>query len=281
MQPNPKYKQISISSENEEEQEILIALLSNIGFDSFQQEAHLLKGFVAIETFDEATLNSTLNLVNDKLGYSIEDLPNINWNKEWEKNFQPILIADKIYVKAPFHAPNEKVDHTIIIDPKMSFGTGHHATTRLMLEEMLGINFENKNIFDYGCGTAILAIFASKLKAKKIIALDYEEWAYKNALENIATNKASNIDLLNGKIELIENQTFDVILANINRNVLLDSLNKLTLFAQSNANILLSGIMLKDKEVMLDACKAQGWEQIKIKKEKDWLLLHFKTQNKH
>lgn len=269
------FQQITIYPIQESEQEILIALLSNIEFDSFQQEENVLKCFVENEKLVISNFENVINSISNSYEYKIETLPNKNWNKVWEANFQPIIIANEIYVKAPFHPENKEAKFTIIIDPKMSFGTGHHETTSLMLQQMLNMNFVDKKVFDYGCGTAILAIFAAIKGCENIVAIDHEDWAYKNAIENIENNKVTNIHLKKGKLEVVNDNDFDFIIANINKNVHLQSIKKLDKMVNKNATILLSGLMEKDKEDILKVTETFRWKNVSTLQNGEWIMMKF------
>ncbi|MFC2138428.1 50S ribosomal protein L11 methyltransferase, partial [Bacteroidota bacterium] len=207
--------------------DILIGELSEFKFESFEKNKTSLSGYIKETDYSQAIESKLINLdyaIFSNLKIDTEIIHQKNWNKIWESNFNPILINEKCIIKAPFHKNTPETDYEIIIEPKMSFGTGHHETTSLMIREMLKINFTNKAVIDVGCGTGILSIMASKLNAKTIYAIDIDEWAYKNTHENCKLNNVENIEIIYGDIKEIQNQIFDIILANINLNVIFNSL---------------------------------------------------------
>ncbi|MEN9448649.1 MAG: ribosomal protein methyltransferase [Bacteroidota bacterium] len=180
------------------------------------------------------------------------ELENKNWNEQWERSFQPILIDDFVHVRATFHPANIQVQHEIIIEPKMSFGTGHHPTTSQMMQNMRLLDFKEKNVLDCGSGTGILAILAEKLGAKTCIALDNDEWCYHNCIENIALNQINNVKAEIGGIENIQGRTFDIILANIHRNFLLENMSSLSNALSDKGYLIVSGFYAADAKLILD-----------------------------
>ncbi|MBP6048126.1 MAG: 50S ribosomal protein L11 methyltransferase [Chitinophagales bacterium] len=190
--------------------------------------------------------------INYDITFTTSFLENKNWNEQWERSFNPILIDDFVYVRATFHPQNSKTVHEIIIEPKMSFGTGHHATTSQMMRNMHSLDFKNKVVLDGGSGTGILAILAEKLGAKHCIALDNDEWCYTNCLENIALNQSKNIDAEIGALENVQNKKFDIILANIHRNFLLENMGNLSSIVNINGYILISGFYQADSKQLLE-----------------------------
>lgn len=185
--------------------------------------------------------------------FTVSTLENKNWNEQWESTFQPILIDDFVYVRATFHEANKKVQHEIIIEPKMSFGTGHHPTTSQMMSNMHLLNFKNKRVLDIGSGTGILAFLAEKLGAAEIIAIDNDEWCYNNCIENIALNNSKKVKPEIGDLELVKNSIFDCILANIHRNFLVQYMQQLSALLANNGYLLVSGFYSEDAYLILDA----------------------------
>lgn len=243
-----KYIQLQFDNLEPDQCEIIIAILSDLNFEGFEENERSLKAFINEAELNEEALQETLT--NFDLKYSKSIIEETNWNEVWESNFQPVVIDDICAIRADFHKPIKGVKNEIIITPKMSFGTGHHATTYMMIQMMDKLNFENKLVFDYGTGTGILAIFAEKLGAKKIIAIDNEEWSINNALENKERNHAEKIDVYLSE-EIPTNSQFDIILANINKHVILDSLENLSKQLIPGGNILLSGFLPEDEEDIL------------------------------
>ena len=203
--------------------EILIAELSNAGFDSFLENEEGVIAYIPTEEFDEEIFAGIHVLHSDEysISYTSSELEKVNWNIEWEKNFNPILVGEKCSLRAPFHEkPDTEFD--IIIEPKMSFGTGHHATTHMMLEFILNNEWEGKTVLDMGCGTGVLAILAEMKGAVKLDAIDIDNWCYLNTLENVERNNCSKISVYEGGAELLKGRRYDRIIANINRNILLE-----------------------------------------------------------
>ncbi len=258
--------------------EILMAEIAEVGFDTFLETE---QGFEAYaESFDESLLNE----VKEKyahvspLVFHQDQVEKQNWNEEWEKNVEPIFVEDKCLVRAEFHKIEKKYPYEIIITPKMSFGTGHHQTTYLMLKAQMKIDHQNKRVMDAGCGTAILSIMASKLGAKEVEAFDIDEWSVVNGNENAEKNNCTNIHIQQGKIsELQWTGTFDLILANINKNILLAEMQEYSSYLQPGGELLLSGFYTKDivdleREAQLHGLKRtaederEGWATLLLKK---------------
>ena len=260
--------QISIEA-NEAEQEILVSELMELGADGFEQSANYLLAY-----FPELNFNSyEVNKVLEDHHFTTTVIEEQNWNEVWEKNFQPVLIHDFCAVRAGFHEPVAGVEHEIIITPKMSFGTGHHATTYMMIEQMKGISFRDKKVFDFGTGTGILAILAEKLGASSVLAIDIDEWSMENAKENVQGNSCNKINLeLSAKIP---GGPFDIILANINRNVILDHLPQLKHSLVSKGSLLLSGLLTTDEEDIINACNQLGFTLSKKSERNNWISLLF------
>ena len=258
-------------------QELLMHELGNIGFESFVETGNGLSAYIESKNFDENLIKKISfpeELTLGSVEYSSEIIPGQNWNQEWEKNFSPVFIASRCYIRAPFHKPKDKA-YEIVIEPKMSFGTGHHETTSLMIEQMLSMPFDGKKVLDMGCGTGVLAIMASMLKAKSVLAIDIDEWAYENTIENCQNNKATNVSALMGDIELISEKQFDIILANINRNILLKQISH---YAHSQSNgglLLLSGIYLEDLPMIQKCAENHTYEFLSVLKKNNWIAALF------
>ncbi len=226
---------------NEHQQEELIALLDDYHAIGFEQTEEALIAFFAEDKFSE---DDVLKIV-EGYSYCVDEVEEKNWNEEWERNFHPVVVDDFVGVRAHFHAPVQNVQHELIITPKMSFGTGHHATTYLMMQQMRELDFKGNDVFDFGTGTGILAILAEKLGSKKITAIDVDDWSIENAKENIERNGCTKIDV--SLSSNIPQQQFDVILANINRNVILNYLPQLTKVLSEHGCILFSGLLVADE----------------------------------
>ena len=266
------YTEITIDTIDAVLKDLLIAELSAIGFDGFEETDTSLKAFSSENTFDEAALKILIN--GHSLNYTTTSLPQQNWNEVWESNFSPMAVDDFVGVRASFHAPLTNVAHEIIITPKMSFGTGHHATTYMMMQLMRDIDFKNKTVLDFGSGTGILAILAEKLGGIEIEAIDYDDWCIENSQENIASNDCKQIQIYKADTA-VTGKTFDIVLANINKNIILANIKALTNDAAPNGQILLSGLLQEDEKDILAATTLQGWQHLKTITKSNWIALQF------
>jgi len=260
------------------QQDLLIADLADLGFDTFEDSENGFTAFVIKENFNEQELVSLLNGYSEdfKTEYSLEDVADENWNAEWEKNFTPLIIDDVCYVRATFHEPQPSYPYEIVIDPKMAFGTGHHQTTTMVMQYILAADLKDKNILDMGCGTGILAILAAKLGAKNLLAIDYDDICYQSTIENAALNNVENLTALCGSKEVIPNEQFDVIFANINRNILLDQIGRYAEVLKSEGKIFFSGFYLEPDLSMITAeCAKHEIRYIDHKQNGDWIAAHF------
>ena len=258
--------------------EILIALLNDIKFNSYSENENGLKAYIEESNFDLDLLKQKLENIKEKenLNYKINKLENNNWNKNWEENFSPVIINKNCIVRATFHEKPNKINYDIVITPKMSFGTGHHETTFLMMQYMFSLSFNNKNILDLGCGTGILSILASKLKAKEIHAIDFDKWAFINSKENVLLNNVKNVSCILGDIDSVIFKKYDVLLININRNIILSQMYKYKDLMCVNSDILLSGFISEDTNLILNQAKKLDLKLINKKNKKEWNLLHLK-----
>ena len=253
--------------------EILMAELIEIGFDSFTEEHDGILAYIQQEFFKEEELKEVQLLQNQevKISYTFQEMPNINWNEEWEKNFSPINVEDQVSIRAEFHK-NQNLPHEIIIQPKMSFGTGHHATTYLMIQQMLDMDLANKNILDMGCGTSVLAIFAKQQGAGKTVAIDIDEWSVENSIENAARNNVE-LEISQGTAENLGSENFDVILANINRNILISDIPTYVSILNKGGQLLLSGLCFFDVDDILEVCTEQGLKLKNKQQREEWCSL--------
>lgn len=257
-----------------EQQEMLIALLDSIGFAGFEQKENELIAVIPQADFSEEVFLETIQPL--AVSHERKEVPGQNWNEEWEKNFQPIIIENKIAVRASFHSPIMNVAHEIIIDPKMSFGTGHHATTEMMMRLMMAEDFSGKPVLDFGCGTGILSILASKLGASSVLAIDNDVWAVENGKENIKLNKIENAEVIPGD-SVPADKEFDFILANITREVILQQLPDLTHSMKPNGILLLSGFLNRDSKLMKDAVALHGLQLKEEMQSGEWAAaIYFK-----
>lgn len=253
--------------------EILMAELIEIGFDSFTEEYDGILGYIQKDLFNEDELKNIYLLQNEEIEiyYTYKEMPNINWNEEWEKNFSPINVEDKVLIRAEFHDPDPHM-HEIVIQPKMSFGTGHHPTTHLMIEQMLDMDLENKKVLDMGCGTSVLAIFAKQKGAGRTVAIDIDEWSIENSKENAIRNNVE-FDIELGTADNLGKEKFDVILANINRNILISDIPTYVSVLEDGGKLLLSGLCFFDVDDILEVCTEQNLKLEKKIQREEWVSL--------
>ncbi len=265
-----KYIQLNFTSISEEECNQLIAWLSDIGFTGFEENENSLIACINQEAFNIEDLDRILAIIPAEYSKSI--IVDKNWNAQWESSFDPIIVNDFVAIRASFHQPIKNVKNEIIITPKMSFGTGHHATTFMMIEQMEGLDFTGKTVVDFGTGTAVLAILAEKMGAVSIDAIDYDEWSIENAIENAAANNCSKINLI--QAETISTATaYDIILANINLNVIVDNLAAIKAVSKKGTSILLSGFIKADEPAMVNALAENGILQLKTVQKAEWISI--------
>ena len=256
--------------------EILIAELGSLGFESFVENEDGVTAYILKEEFNENMLTEVRILDSDefKISYSSSEIQQVNWNEEWEKNFQPIVVDDICSVRAPFH-PKPETEFDIIIEPKMSFGTGHHATTHMMIQFILKNEWKGKSVLDMGCGTGVLAILSSQKGANPVEAIDIDNWCYLNTLENIERNNVPEISVKEGGAELLGEKKYDVIIANINRNILLNDMQKYVSVLQPDGDLYLSGFYKEDIPIIQEACEKLGLKfQENLEKDK-WVAVKF------
>lgn len=258
--------------------EILIAELGQIGFESFVETETGLLAYIQKEDW-YIDLERDLYILNSEdfnISYSFSEIEQTNWNEEWEKNFQPINVDNKVFIRAPFHEPST-MDFEIVIEPKMSFGTGHHETTHMMIQHLLDLDVSGKSVLDMGCGTGILAIFSAMKNAKPIDAIDIDEWCVENTTENISKNNCDFIRVFLGDASILNEQRYDIIIANINRNILLQDLPKYKQCLNSNGILLLSGFYAEDESLLNEKATALGLNlETKIERN-NWLSLRYRS----
>lgn len=256
--------------------EILLAELAETPFESFIETETGLSAYIQKELWDEGVLND-INILHSeafKIDYSIEEIGQVNWNEEWEKNFEPIAVDDTCYVRAPFHEKRD-VQYDIVIEPKMSFGTGHHETTFMMIQHLLDTELNGKKVLDMGCGTAILAILAEMKGAKPVDAIDIDNWCYLNSIENAERNNCTEISVYEGDVALLKGKSYDVIIANINRNILLADMPEYAASLNPNGILFLSGFYEDDIPAIDASCTEQGLKFTKKLERNKWVALKY------
>jgi ribosomal protein L11 methyltransferase len=256
--------------------DILIALLADLGFESFTQSETGLEAYIQGE-FDNASSIKELSFEDFSFSFTRTEIPKTNWNEEWEKNFNPVYVDDLVCIRAHFHAASDKVKHDIVITPKMSFGTGHHDTTWLVSKTMFSLDFKNTNVLDMGCGTGILAILSKQLGATTILGIDIDDWSIENSIENAGINHASDIEFKKGDATLLPTkETFDIVLANINKNVLKKDLPAYFIALKKEGYLLLSGFFTTDVDELKQLAQSIGFTFIESYNKNEWAVIKLK-----
>ena len=256
--------------------EILMAELAEVGFDSFEDTPTGIKAYIPKNSWNEQILQDIYLLINPEftISYQITEIEQVNWNEEWEKNFSPIVVEDLCTVRANFHpVPNTRYD--IVITPKMSFGTGHHETTYMMLQQLLPLSLEGAKVLDMGCGTGILAIMAALRGAHDITAIDIDPWCVENATENVQQNNCSFITIKEGDVSLIAGEQYNLILANINRNILLSDIPAYTQALLPQGLLLVSGFYEEDLPAIKEKCQEVGLTYLSHIERNRWVSAKF------
>lgn len=266
------FAKLTIQQPDKEQSEILVALLTDMGYDGFSENPGSIDAYVSSERFNEK--ETVALLLQMGLNYRIETLGETNWNEEWEKNFKPVQVDDFCWVRAPFHAPETGVEFDLVIQPKMSFGTGHHATTQLMIGAMRSLPVKDAAVLDLGTGTGLLAILAAKMGAREVLAIDNDQWSLQNARENIEMNEAGRIVLQYGE-GMPEGCTFEIILANINRNVLLAQLPSMAQQLKLGGVLVISGLLEGDLPVIRQKVKSTELIENKVLMKEGWVSIQY------
>lgn len=259
--------------------EILIAELADIGFDSFEDLPNGFKAYAFAGAFTIEAISQVFTRFKEsgkvRITFDHKVIKSSNWNQVWESNFDPVVLANKCYVRAPFHPPSENFEMEIIIEPKMSFGTGHHETTALMAEWLFETELLNKSALDMGCGTGLLAMIAARRGAKPVFAVDNFIFAYENTIENVERNNLSQIKVINGDACSLGKELFDVIIVNITKNVLLKDMERYVAVLKTSGIIFLSGFLKKDRKELINCAEKFGLSFAGEKNKNGWLALKF------
>ena len=255
--------------------EMLIAQLGYVGFESFVEQDNGVKAYIQKQEWNSKILEDVFLLHSNEFNITFEhnEIAQTNWNEEWEKNFNPIQVDDLVSIRAPFHT-NPSLQFDIVIEPKMSFGTGHHETTHMMVQHLLALDLDTKKVLDMGCGTGILAIFAEMKGAKPIDAIDIDSWCYENSLENIQRNNCNHITVYEGDASLLK-EKYDVIIANINRNIRLSDMKTYTDCLNENGVLLLSGFYKEDIVIIEDEVTKHGLTFETMIQRNNWVALKY------
>ena len=256
--------------------DILIAELGEAGFESFVEHETGIQAYIQKVDWHEEILGEVRILNNSRfhIVYDFKEIEQENWNATWEQNFHPITVADQCEVRAPFHEKSD-VAYDIVIEPKMSFGTGHHETTHMMLQFILEHDFQGKSVLDMGCGTGVLAILAEMKGAASVDAIDIDNWCYLNARENVERNHCKNIRVFEGDVTLLQGKTYDVIIANINRNILLSDIPQYVKCLTDNGQLFLSGFYKEDIPLITEKCNENGLQIEKNLEKNKWVAVKY------
>ena len=256
--------------------EILIAELGYVGFDSFVENEKGVTAYIQKDKWNAFILDD-INILSSKefeITFEFNEIEQTNWNEEWEKNFKPIVVDNQVTVRAPFHdKPTTKYD--LVIEPKMSFGTGHHETTYMMIQHILKNDFKNKSVLDMGCGTGVLAILGEKVGANELDAIDIDNWCYVNSLENVERNNCEKVSVYEGDVKLLDGNNYDIIIANINRNILLVDIPRYTKCLNKNGTLFLSGFYKEDIQMIESKCNEDMLKLEEIIERGQWVSLKF------
>ena len=265
------YIEVKIQVGSVAEKDLLIAVLVEEGFEGFEESEDSLLAFVAETAFNHQSLEVLMQRMQAE--YTVVTIRQQNWNELWESNFEPVQVGKFCHIRAQFHPPaQEEVAYEIVITPKMSFGTGHHATTYMMIETMMGIDLEGKTVLDFGTGTGVLAILAEKSGARKVDAIDLDEWSITNAQENFGINQVQRI-FLHQTDAIRMPDLYDVILANINKNVLLENMHSIRSHLAADGVVVLSGLLKSDCNDMVEAAAAAGFALAGLQERGGWIAL--------
>lgn len=271
------YIEVTITGFRDLDPEIAMARLAGMGFESFSEVPGGFSAYIPDDQFEEDVVNLWLIALQKEQGvqYQMTKIPRRNWNEEWERAYDPVVVEENCLVRAPFHKPGDGYLYDIVIEPKMSFGTAHHATTALMIGLMMKEDLAGSAVLDMGCGTGVLAILASKMGASKILAVDTDEWAYQNAIENVEKNGCHGVTVLRGDITAVVVSQFDLIAANINRNVLLNDIPVYAGLLKPGGRLLMSGFYEEDIPQITEAAELAGLRHCLTKTMDRWTGIKF------
>ncbi len=265
------YTKITIATDSSENKELLIALLSDAGYEGFEETEQQLLAYTAEEAYDEAMLQGILSLV--AVSFSAEIVTPRNWNEMWETDIEPVVVDGFCTIRTHFHTIEVATPYDIVITPKMSFGTGHHATTQLMMLGMKDVDFANKSVIDFGTGTGVLAILAGMLGATDITAIDNDEWSVSNATENMIRNNRERVAVARASLEDLPKRQYHIILANINRHILLQYLPDMYELLFDGGLLLMSGLLIADEQLVADAADAAGFSVKLVSERNGWISI--------
>ncbi len=267
---------LKLDENTDARQEIISAILGDIGFESFMEDQTFFKAYIQEQLHDADQTKEQLDALAFVEGFSYQLIKDQNWNKNWEESYEPVEINEDCIVRAPFHAKTEGIKYDLLIEPRMSFGTAHHETTFLMLRQILKEDWSEKNVLDMGCGTAVLGILAIKMGASSLLAVDNDEWAYNNSLDNLKANDIANQAAKLGGAECLpKEEIFDAVFANINRNILLADMKHYAACMKKGAFILFSGFYTHDEQAIENEARKHKLVFNKKESKNDWLMMRF------
>jgi ribosomal protein L11 methyltransferase len=273
---------LTLNPNTEIHRDVLSAELGEVGFESFVETDLGLNAFIPEKLYSEEKIDNLLKnlpLPDISVQYYVEHVKSRNWNEEWEKNFfQPLIIDNQVVIHSSFHKNIPQLPYDLVIEPKMAFGTGHHETTGLMISYLLEQDLSERSFLDMGCGTAVLAILAKKKNADRVMAIDPDEWAYKNALENVHLNRISGITIFQGDAGSMGKDAYDFIFANINRNILLNDIPVYARCMNKGSSLFMSGFYCDDTDIIYEKCKENQLQWISFKEKNNWTAVHFIKQ---
>ena len=270
-----------ITPDTEINREIVVAELGCIGYESFTETDDLIEAYIVSNDFSQESLNDLFpaDYPGFKVAFTHEQIADQNWNEVWEKNhFQPILIADRCLIRAPYHTDYPLAEYEIIIEPAMAFGTGNHETTTLMIGEILNQNLEGKTVLDMGCGTGILSILASKRGAEKITSIDIDNWAINSTIENASFNYISDLEIIQGGAEVIPKTSYDIIYANIQRNILITDMHRYASVLKKGGELIMSGFYSDDLQSIQERANELGLELKRVSENQNWIAVTFTSK---
>ncbi len=265
---------------NEEEADIITAFLGELEFDSFTNEVNGVRAYIQNELINKEEIDEVLQQLKALYSVKLEvkEMEDINWNETWEKDYEPVVVNERCIIRAPFHKINPKPEFDIIIEPKMAFGTGHHETTALISDMLFSLKLRGLEVCDAGTGSGVLSIIAHKLGAKRIFAYDIDEWSYRNTLENIKINKVSNVEVKQGNVSLIQNRKFDLLIANINRNILLKDVASFSKTLSPKSTLIVSGFYTQDLSIIKKTFEDNHLKLDTFKTKNNWVAASFIKQ---
>jgi ribosomal protein L11 methyltransferase len=265
------YIEFDFETTDEDQSGQLIALLDEQGFSGFEESGNTLRAYIPENEFNTAAFAAIIAIFHS-IAYAQSVVENINWNKQWEESFEPVMVDDFAAIRAGFHQPITNVQYEIVITPKMSFGTGHHATTYLMMQQMRSLDMAGKSVIDFGTGTGVLAILAAKMGAGSVLAIDNDDWSIENAKENIGQNNCASILVEKGSV-FPANEKFDIILANITLNVILDNLSAIAAASVTGTHVLFSGFLKTDETALITALQKAGLHYLSSSQKGEWMVV--------